>query len=219
VPVGVPGSNTDRTRSSKSSIERLSETKCFSPWFLPTLQFMYNVWHVVYRIQWRNYLNLVFYLSVDEDHADRFEGTSSIVLSKDKTFHFRDEKCNFNPLDNKTDHAIRLCNSYWDSQSILHRSGLKRILLGLASQVAEKEDNVVVEDVRGTCWLTGRYVAMFTSIFSTVLSIWTKIRLYQRATVWQPGAASSARRQCTLLRQLSPPDNAEEEERISVTFM
>ncbi|XP_064643915.1 dual oxidase-like [Lineus longissimus] len=63
--------------------------------------------------------------------------------------YLRDEKCNFQPLDNKTDNVIRLCNSYWNSQAILQRSGLEKIVLGLASQVAEREDHHVVEDIRG----------------------------------------------------------------------
>ncbi|XP_029431072.1 dual oxidase 2-like isoform X1 [Rhinatrema bivittatum] len=69
--------------------------------------------------------------------------------------YMRSKACSFrNVVDiaNDKDHfpALRMCNSYWNREN----SNLKRptdiddLLLGMASQIAEKEDNVVVEDVR-----------------------------------------------------------------------
>ncbi|XP_023217441.1 dual oxidase 2-like [Centruroides sculpturatus] len=44
---------------------------------------------------------------------------------------------------------IRTCNSFWNPQDSVLESGIDEILMGLASQPAEREDNVIVEDLRG----------------------------------------------------------------------
>lgn len=44
---------------------------------------------------------------------------------------------------------IRTCDSFWNSQDAVLESGVEEILLGMASQPAEREDNVIVEDLRG----------------------------------------------------------------------
>nr|XP_033776674.1 dual oxidase 2-like [Geotrypetes seraphini] len=46
--------------------------------------------------------------------------------------------------------ALRLCNSYWNRENpnLRHSTDIDDLLLGMSSQIAEKEDNIVVEDVR-----------------------------------------------------------------------
>ncbi|XP_041465121.1 dual oxidase 2-like [Lytechinus variegatus] len=45
--------------------------------------------------------------------------------------------------------GLRLCNTFWDGNSFLLKYGLDDIILGLASQWAEEDDNIVVEDLQG----------------------------------------------------------------------
>ncbi|GBO10597.1 Dual oxidase [Araneus ventricosus] len=43
--------------------------------------------------------------------------------------------------------AVRLCSTWWDSEEV--ESGVEELLMGIASQIAEREDNVLCSDVRG----------------------------------------------------------------------
>uniref|UniRef100_A0A8C4UZU8 Tyrosinase n=1 Tax=Falco tinnunculus TaxID=100819 RepID=A0A8C4UZU8_FALTI len=47
--------------------------------------------------------------------------------------------------------AVRLCNSYWSREStrLQQADDVDNLLLGMSSQIAEQEDNVVVEDLQG----------------------------------------------------------------------
>ncbi|VDK64392.1 unnamed protein product [Gongylonema pulchrum] len=45
--------------------------------------------------------------------------------------------------------ALRLCQNWWNAQDIVQEYSVDEIVLGMASQIAEGEDNVVVEDLRG----------------------------------------------------------------------
>uniref|UniRef100_A0A8C3JAC6 NAD(P)H oxidase (H2O2-forming) n=1 Tax=Calidris pygmaea TaxID=425635 RepID=A0A8C3JAC6_9CHAR len=66
----------------------------------------------------------------------------------------RDTQCNFQtvPGPGHSFPAVRLCNSYWSRES----TGLRQVepvdvdnlLLGMSSQIAEREDNIVVEDLQ-----------------------------------------------------------------------
>lgn len=59
----------------------------------------------------------------------------------------RDNKCNFKK--NQDDEpAIRLCASWWDSEDILGSASFEEVLMGLSSQIAEKEDVILCSDVR-----------------------------------------------------------------------
>ncbi|GFS70288.1 dual oxidase [Nephila pilipes] len=42
--------------------------------------------------------------------------------------------------------AVRLCSTWWDSEEV--ESGIEELLMGMASQIAEREDNVLCSDVR-----------------------------------------------------------------------
>lgn len=46
--------------------------------------------------------------------------------------------------------ALRLCQNWWNAQDIVRGYTVDEIVLGMASQIAEEEDNIVVEDLRGT---------------------------------------------------------------------
>uniref|UniRef100_A0A8B9NX91 Dual oxidase 2 n=1 Tax=Apteryx owenii TaxID=8824 RepID=A0A8B9NX91_APTOW len=47
--------------------------------------------------------------------------------------------------------ALRLCNSYWSREStrLQRAEDMDDLLLGMSSQIAEREDNIVVEDLQG----------------------------------------------------------------------
>lgn len=59
----------------------------------------------------------------------------------------RDGKCNYRttPMGYP---ALRLCSTWWDSNDVLSDSSIEEILLGMASQIAEREDPVLCSDVR-----------------------------------------------------------------------
>ncbi|PAV57045.1 hypothetical protein WR25_26113 [Diploscapter pachys] len=44
--------------------------------------------------------------------------------------------------------ALRLCQNWWNAQDIVREYSVDEIILGMASQIAEADDNVVVEDLR-----------------------------------------------------------------------
>lgn len=45
--------------------------------------------------------------------------------------------------------GVRTCNSFWNPQEALIDGGIEPMIMGLSSQAAEREDNVIVEDLRG----------------------------------------------------------------------
>lgn len=68
------------------------------------------------------------------------------VYMRNRTCHFR-EIVN---IDGSSSPAVRLCNSFWKRQRLNVKTSqdVDDLLMGMASQIAEKEDNVVVEDLR-----------------------------------------------------------------------
>ncbi|XP_077997407.1 dual oxidase 1-like [Glandiceps talaboti] len=46
-------------------------------------------------------------------------------------------------------HGLRTCNTYWNPQEAVEETDIDEILLGMASQIAEREDNIITEDLRG----------------------------------------------------------------------
>eukprot|EP00117_Sycon_ciliatum_P014232 scpid13674/ scgid14577/ Dual oxidase 1; Large NOX 1; Long NOX 1; NADPH thyroid oxidase 1; Thyroid oxidase 1 len=57
----------------------------------------------------------------------------------------RNSTCYARPL-----RGVRTCNSYWNPQdAILDEGGIDDVLMGMASQIAEREDNIITEDLRG----------------------------------------------------------------------
>ena len=59
----------------------------------------------------------------------------------------RDGQCNFKDAPTGTP-AIRLCSAWWDAAEILTNNSVEEFILGMASQLAEREDNVLCSDVR-----------------------------------------------------------------------
>uniref|UniRef100_A0A3B3VJM4 NAD(P)H oxidase (H2O2-forming) n=1 Tax=Poecilia latipinna TaxID=48699 RepID=A0A3B3VJM4_9TELE len=68
------------------------------------------------------------------------------VYMRNKTCHFR----KITNIDGSKSPAIRLCNSFWKRQSANMKTSqdVDELLMGMASQIAEKEDHIVVEDLR-----------------------------------------------------------------------
>uniref|UniRef100_A0A672ITW8 NAD(P)H oxidase (H2O2-forming) n=1 Tax=Salarias fasciatus TaxID=181472 RepID=A0A672ITW8_SALFA len=70
------------------------------------------------------------------------------VYMRNRTCHFR----RIINVDGSTSPAMRLCNNFWKRKVINYNKptgeDVDDLLLGMASQIAEREDNVVVEDLR-----------------------------------------------------------------------
>ncbi|XP_047452502.1 dual oxidase 1 [Mugil cephalus] len=68
------------------------------------------------------------------------------VYMRNRTCHFR----RIINADGSTSPALRLCNSFWKRESSNKKTSqdVDDLLMGMASQIAEREDNVVVEDLR-----------------------------------------------------------------------
>ncbi|NWQ96895.1 DUOX2 oxidase, partial [Burhinus bistriatus] len=64
----------------------------------------------------------------------------------------RDTQCRFQevPGPGGSFPAVRLCNSYWNRESpgLQQAEAVDNLLLGMSSQIAEQEDNIVVEDLQ-----------------------------------------------------------------------
>ncbi|XP_044584907.1 dual oxidase [Cotesia glomerata] len=59
----------------------------------------------------------------------------------------RDDKCNF--LMTRTGKpAIRLCSTWWDSNEVVSNNTIEELIMGMASQLAEREDNLLSDDIR-----------------------------------------------------------------------
>lgn len=59
----------------------------------------------------------------------------------------RDGQCNFKSAPTGTP-AIRLCSAWWDAAEILVNNSVEEFILGMASQLAEREDSLLCSDVR-----------------------------------------------------------------------
>ncbi|XP_069078431.1 dual oxidase 1-like isoform X1 [Pleurodeles waltl] len=67
--------------------------------------------------------------------------------------YMRNRFCHFRNITNRDQNfspAIRVCNSYWNRENpnLQNSTDTDDLLLGMASQIAEKEDHIVVEDLR-----------------------------------------------------------------------
>uniref|UniRef100_A0A674EPN0 NAD(P)H oxidase (H2O2-forming) n=1 Tax=Salmo trutta TaxID=8032 RepID=A0A674EPN0_SALTR len=80
--------------------------------------------------------------------AIRFASTMAPpgVFMRNKTCHFQ-KVVN---IDGSSSPAIRMCNSFWNRQNPNLKSGqdIDHLIMGMASQIAEREDNIIVEDLR-----------------------------------------------------------------------
>ncbi|KAI6201072.1 NAD(P)H oxidase (H(2)O(2)-forming) [Aphelenchoides besseyi] len=62
-------------------------------------------------------------------------------------FRIKSNKCRFR-TEIAGFPALRLCQNWWNAQDIVRGYTVDEIVLGMASQIAEAEDNIVVEDLR-----------------------------------------------------------------------
>ncbi|XP_059558495.1 dual oxidase 2 isoform X1 [Myotis daubentonii] len=67
--------------------------------------------------------------------------------------YMRTASCDFQNITNKggnTSRALRVCNSYWtrENPNLNSAQAVNQLLLGMASQISELEDRIVVEDLR-----------------------------------------------------------------------
>lgn len=59
----------------------------------------------------------------------------------------RDRQCEFRPTSTGGE-ALRLCSVWWDAQDEINEESIEEILMGLSSQLSEKEDSILCSDVR-----------------------------------------------------------------------
>lgn len=59
----------------------------------------------------------------------------------------RDGQCNFRATSMGYP-AMRLCSTWWDSNDVLSITSIEEIIMGLASQLSEREDPVLCKDIR-----------------------------------------------------------------------
>ncbi|KAL0968670.1 hypothetical protein UPYG_G00269980 [Umbra pygmaea] len=68
------------------------------------------------------------------------------VYMRNQTCHFQD----IVNIDGSISPAMRMCNSFWNRKNPNLMSGvdIDKLIMGMASQIAERQDNIVVEDLR-----------------------------------------------------------------------
>ncbi|KAL2093373.1 hypothetical protein ACEWY4_010685 [Coilia grayii] len=76
--------------------------------------------------------------------------------------YMRDTSCHYKMFangDGRSSPAMRLCNSFWSRQNPNLRTAqdVDELILGMSSQIAEREDNIVVEDLRDYMYGTLRF--------------------------------------------------------------
>ncbi|KAK0174536.1 hypothetical protein PV327_010296 [Microctonus hyperodae] len=59
----------------------------------------------------------------------------------------RDDKCNFR-ITRTGKPAIRLCSTWWDSDEVVSNNTINELIMGMASQLAEREDSLLTDDIR-----------------------------------------------------------------------
>ncbi|XP_042543944.1 dual oxidase 1 [Dipodomys spectabilis] len=92
---------------------------------------------------------------VDPSISPEFVAASEQFLSTmvPPAVYMRNASCHFQRIVNRNSsfsRALRVCNSYWSREhpSLQRAEDVDSLLLGMASQIAEREDHVMVEDVR-----------------------------------------------------------------------
>uniref|UniRef100_A0A8C4QP50 Peroxidase n=1 Tax=Eptatretus burgeri TaxID=7764 RepID=A0A8C4QP50_EPTBU len=59
----------------------------------------------------------------------------------------RNSSCDFKPFSLRNGSAERLCNTFWERKGFVSGHDVDELLLGMCSQIAEKEDHIIVEDL------------------------------------------------------------------------
>ncbi|XP_078495922.1 dual oxidase 2 [Ciona intestinalis] len=96
--------------------------------------------------------------------SDIFEGTARHFLSTitppgvfvRSKFNESSGGCEFRPTSS-TSPALSLCNSYWDPAETFKVASIDEITMGMASQIAELEDNVVTPSLRHNYYGSRRF--------------------------------------------------------------
>ncbi|XP_069837963.1 dual oxidase 2-like isoform X3 [Dendropsophus ebraccatus] len=95
-----------------------------------------------------------------KQHVDPSISPEFLALTAQKIYtmmpsgvYMRDKHCNFLNVTNKdggNSCALRLCNNYWNRKNpnMKTPADVDHLLLGMCSQVAEKEDHIIVPDLR-----------------------------------------------------------------------
>ncbi|XP_062926228.1 dual oxidase 2-like [Mobula hypostoma] len=92
---------------------------------------------------------------VDPSISSEFQvaALKSIVTMVPPGVYMRNRSCEFRQVHNIYNNmspALRLCNNFWNRQkrNLQTAVDFEELIFGMASQVAEREDNVIVEDLR-----------------------------------------------------------------------
>uniref|UniRef100_UPI0035900797 dual oxidase 1-like isoform X2 n=2 Tax=Myxine glutinosa TaxID=7769 RepID=UPI0035900797 len=59
----------------------------------------------------------------------------------------RNASCDFKPFSLRNGSAERLCNTFWERKGFMSGHDVDELLLGMCSQIAEKEDQIIVDDL------------------------------------------------------------------------
>ncbi|KAJ6664098.1 hypothetical protein lerEdw1_008313 [Lerista edwardsae] len=101
---------------------------------------------------------------VDSRLSPEFVVTSAVFLGTmvPPGVYMRNQGCDFRKVinaDGSTSPALRLCNSYWGRKNpnLQKPEDVDELVLGMSSQIAEKEDSIVVEDLRDYWYGTVKY--------------------------------------------------------------
>ncbi|XP_061451047.1 dual oxidase 2 [Rhineura floridana] len=87
------------------------------------------------------------------------------VYMRNKSCDCSNTNCGFRKVtstDGSLSPALRLCNSYWNRENpnLQNAEDVDDLLLGMASQIAEEEDNIVVDDLQDYWYGTLKYSRM-----------------------------------------------------------
>lgn len=65
--------------------------------------------------------------------------------------YLRDHRCRFLDMPNgqgPSFKGVRLCSTWWNAEEVVSQVGIEQLLMGASSQIAEREDSVLCNDVR-----------------------------------------------------------------------
>ncbi|XP_077174273.1 dual oxidase 2 [Paroedura picta] len=92
---------------------------------------------------------------IDSRISPEFLATSALFLGTmvPPGVYMRNSSCGFRNVKNRDGGsfpALRLCNAYWsrENPNLQKAEDVSDLLLGMSSQIAERKDNIVVEDLR-----------------------------------------------------------------------
>ncbi|KAL8197165.1 UNVERIFIED_CONTAM: Dual oxidase 2, partial [Gekko kuhli] len=101
---------------------------------------------------------------IDSGISPEFLAASALFLGTmvPSGVYMRNSSCGFREVidkDGKSLPALRLCNAYWSRKNpnLQTAEDVSDLLLGMTSQIAEREDNIVVEDLRDYWYGTVKY--------------------------------------------------------------